>query len=159
MITDRSILSIDLGTNLGWAVLQKGSETPRFGLRLLPKPHPAKFVRARREITDLIESWSLVLGDVLALEQPRPVGHQAALVLLGLRAVALLVARDKGLHICEVGPSELKKLATGRGNATKDDVLAAACARYGAEDENEADALWVLEWARQNATITGGAAL
>jgi len=47
----------------------------------------------------------------------------------------------------EVPPSVVKKVATGRGNAPKREVLAEAVRRlgYGGHDENEADALWL--WA------------
>lgn len=44
-----------------------------------------------------------------------------------------------------VPPATLKKYATGKGNAGKEEVLAAAIRRLGYEghDNNEADALWL----------------
>jgi Holliday junction resolvasome RuvABC endonuclease subunit len=47
-------------------------------------------------------------------------------------------------------PAEVKQLATGRGNATKAEVMAAACERWGspAADADIADACWVAEWVR-----------
>lgn len=46
-----------------------------------------------------------------------------------------------------VSPKQLKKLATGNGNAKKIDVVIAARERLGFEgtDDNEADARWLLE--------------
>lgn len=51
-----------------------------------------------------------------------------------------------GLRWLEVPPTTLKKYATGRGNAGKDEVLAAAVRRFGhieVRGNDEADALWL----------------
>jgi Holliday junction resolvasome RuvABC endonuclease subunit len=47
-------------------------------------------------------------------------------------------------------PAEVKHLATGKGNATKAEVMAAACERWGspAADADIADACWVAEFVR-----------
>lgn len=47
----------------------------------------------------------------------------------------------------DVPPATLKLFATGKGNARKEDVLAAAIRRLGYEgsNHNEADARWLLE--------------
>jgi len=54
------------------------------------------------------------------------------------------------IPVLEVPPSTLKKYATGKGNAPKDAVLAAAIRRleYGGHSSDEADALWLLEIGR-----------
>lgn len=52
----------------------------------------------------------------------------------------------------DIEPTTLKKLATGRGNADKDDVRGAARARLGytGESDDEADAMWLCDYvARQ----------
>lgn len=60
----------------------------------------------------------------------------------GVVRVALHVA---SVPFVEVPPSSLKKFATGKGNAGKEEVLASAIRRLGYEghDNNEADALWL----------------
>jgi len=48
------------------------------------------------------------------------------------------------VYVCEVGIAALKKYATGKGNAGKDEVLAAVVRRYSdhqVADNNQADAL------------------
>jgi crossover junction endodeoxyribonuclease RuvC len=57
------------------------------------------------------------------------------------------VVRLASLPVLEVPPSVLKKLATGKGNAKKEEVLAAAIRRLGYDgaNHNVADARWLLE--------------
>lgn len=54
-----------------------------------------------------------------------------------------------GMPFIEVPPSSLKKWATGRGNAGKEEVLAEAIRRlgYDGHSNDEADALWLLHMA------------
>jgi Holliday junction resolvasome RuvABC endonuclease subunit len=60
--------------------------------------------------------------------------------------VIRLALHEAGIPFAVVQPSTLKRLATGKGNAGKDEVLAAAIRRLGFDghDNNEADALWLL---------------
>ncbi len=48
-----------------------------------------------------------------------------------------------------IAPAKLKRYATGRGNASKDQVLGAAVHRFGREftDNNQADASWLYAMA------------
>jgi Holliday junction resolvasome RuvABC endonuclease subunit len=59
------------------------------------------------------------------------------------------VAADNGSPITYVTPAALKKWATGRGNATKDEMRIAAIDRWGAGmtiTYDEADALHLWHW-------------
>ena len=150
MIYDRPMLSLDLGTHLGWAAWRPTSWLGH-GRVILTGEHAPRFAQARREIAALIAAHGPRL---LVIETPSARHRGAALVLYGLRAIALLVAHEHGMDVLEVMPAELKQQATGKGNADKAAVLAAARARWGdVETEDEADALWALEWARINAEI------
>ena len=83
------------------------------------------------------------------------VSTAAAAVLVTLLAVALAVLavwqRTGGVQPHEVAPTEVKALATGKGNARKDAVMEAAVARWGdnANDPDIADAAWVAEHCRR----------
>lgn len=65
----------------------------------------------------------------------------------GLIATAEQVAAHRRIEITSKSPSELKKYATGKGNANKDLMLAAARKRWPdleLVDDNHADALHLL---------------
>lgn len=63
----------------------------------------------------------------------------------GLGWVLRVALTEAGVRWIEVPPATLKKYATGRGNASKEEVLATAIRRLGFEghDFNEADAAWL----------------
>lgn len=118
-------------------------------------------VDARRALQAHPAARRALLGGIL-VERCRG----AALVVIegyayGIKAGSALVTlgelggvlRDRlwaaGLHYLEVPPSNLKKYATGKGNASKDEVLAAAVhrSRRLLRTNDEADSWWLLQMA------------
>jgi Holliday junction resolvasome RuvABC endonuclease subunit len=69
----------------------------------------------------------LVVVEAPSLGQSRQAGEHLRAGLWWYLATQLHLA---GHHIVEVAPALLKKYATGRGNAAKDEVLAAVVRRY-----------------------------
>ena len=63
--------------------------------------------------------------------------------------IRLILAKSDIDQMGIMTPSQIKILATGKGNTSKNAVLAAAIRRLGYEgcDDNEADARWLLEGA------------
>lgn len=92
-------------------------------------------------------------GSHVAVEAPfvHPKHMTGAMRLLELHGVFRAVCADAGIAVTTVTPSELKKWATGKGNATKTDMIAAAIARGLDEpqDDNEADAWLLLRMVRE----------
>jgi len=68
-----------------------------------------------------------------------------------LRGVIKMAAAEIGAKLLDVSPSTIKSVATGKGNATKADVMRACELTLGITpaDDNEADALMILEIAKQ----------
>lgn len=62
-----------------------------------------------------------------------------------LGGVIRLALWERGVVVAECPPASLKKYATGRGNASKDEVMAEAIRRlrYAGNSKDEADALWL----------------
>ena len=67
------------------------------------------------------------------------------------RAIILLWASLNDIPITEIQPQDLKRFATGKGNADKPEMLKAAIQKgyAGSTDDNEVDAWLILQWAFQ----------
>lgn len=67
-----------------------------------------------------------------------------------LAGVIILTAGDLGIPYTAINPSAIKKFATGNGRADKAQMMAACWTQLGIEpyDDNAADALWILEMAK-----------
>lgn len=106
-------------------------------------------------ISDDVASWCLPVPALVCIERPFGGGRAAtaaAAPVLGAAYGAVLLGLHDALEGTEtpclvVPPTVRAKYATGKGNASKDDVLAAAIRRFGYEgsNNNEADAL-IFAW-------------
>lgn len=113
----------------------------------------------------LQEIYNAVGIDLLVFEAARNAGPkmQGALVVQSeLQGVIKLWCETKRLtgqsgkiEYKGVSPTEVKKHATGKGNAGKPLMVAAAQAKWGngITDDNEADALWILDFAQKSMSI------
>jgi hypothetical protein len=145
-----SLLALDLGSTLGWAVqLPDGSITS--GTATF---RPSRFegggmgwLRFRRWLDELSGSAGPI-ASVVFEEVRRHAGTTAAHVYGGF--LAHLTAWCEGARVPYQGVpvGTIKRFATGKGNAGKDAVMAAMRARgFAPADDNEADALALLMWA------------
>lgn len=150
------LLALDLATATGWALRDvQGnltSGTQRFDLRRGDSPG-MRWIRFRAWLRDMLKLGGLRRGDVLAYEQPLAAhrGGLAAALAHGLAAIVQEVAAEEGVELASVPVATLKKASVGRGNAKKPEMIAGAKRRWPdqvIEDDNQADALWVLAWAQ-----------
>lgn len=151
------IFALDLGTNTGWAIrLEDGdvhSGTQSFkpgryeggGMRFL------KFTRWLGEILagDVAAKIDGKMGIHIYFEEVR--GHKgtdAAHIYGGLLACLTQWCEDRSIPYMGVPVGTIKKFATGAGNSGKEAMIA-AMKKLGYEpgDDNEADALAIMEWA------------
>jgi Holliday junction resolvasome RuvABC endonuclease subunit len=145
-----TILAIDLGTTVGWAVHHAGGQidsgyisfkTQRFeggGMR---------FLRFKRWLTDT-KNFS---GDIHAVyfeEVRRHLGVDAAHIYGGFMAHLTAWCEHHNIPYQGVPVGTIKKHATGKGNASKEEMISAAQASgRTVKDDNEADALALLSYA------------
>ena len=145
-----SLLALDLGSTLGWAVrladstITSGTATFR----------PGRFegggmgwLRFRRWL-DSMASSAGPIGSIVFEEVRRHAGTTAAHVYGGFLAHLTAWCEGVGTPYQGVPVGTIKRFATGKGNAGKDAVIAAMRARgFAPADDNEADALALLLWA------------
>lgn len=140
------MLALDLGTLTGWAcsadgvvtsgtVDLKGGRYEGGGMR---------YLRFRDWLTRMHE---LVHFDVVHYEEVRRhLGADAAHVYGGLLAHLTAWCEERKVAYLGIPVGTIKKHATGKGNAGKQQMIAAATARgWHPADDNEADALWILD--------------
>jgi len=144
------IVAIDPGTRCGWCIHDthedwwhsgvwnlKGSRYEGSGMR---------FVRFRSLVRELLANANH--PDLVAYEEVRRhMGVDAAHVYGGLVAVLQEVCETEVHPVPYLGipVGTIKRAATGRGNASKDDMVQAARERWAGwdGDDNEADARWI----------------
>ena len=146
-----STLALDLATVTGWAVescgvVTSGSISFRGGRY---EGDGMRYLRFRRWLRETIETEKP--GAVFYEEVRRHLGTQAAHVYGGLLATMQIECEAREIPYLGIPVGTIKKKATGRGNARKAAMIAAARDRWPDQhiaDDNQADALWILECGR-----------
>ncbi len=143
------ILALDLATQTGWACEGSGvitSGTVGFKGRDRYEGGGMRYLRFRKWLREMIELGKPEL--VVYEEVRRHMSTDAAHVHGGLLAVMQAELEAKEIPYTGIPVGTVKKVATGKGNASKDEMIAAAKAKWPREnivDDNQADALWILE--------------
>lgn len=142
-----SILALDLGTQCGWALLHNGKVVSgTFDMR--PSAHErvgVRFIRFRRELLSTFRS----VREVYFEEVRRHEGTHAAHIYGGLWAHLLAFCEENNIPYRGVEVAAIKKHVTGKGNASKLAMVDAMRQRgFNPVDDNEADALAILSYAR-----------
>ncbi len=125
------VLAIDLGTTTGWALRPRDGQWAHGFVSL--KPHRfegggMRYLRFKRWLSELKGMATDIHG--------------------GLLATLTAWCEHHSIPYQGVPVGTIKKHATGKGNAGKDEVIAAMRAKgHPVTDDNEADALALLHWA------------
>ncbi len=147
------VLAIDPGTRCGWAV-RDGARAAASGVWNLAPPRGASpgtrylYLLARlREVRVAYPALRLV-----AYELAHQRGGAATEYAIGVATHLQSWCAEERLEHLAIHSATVKRLATGRGNAKKPEMLAAAQRRWPDQqvsDDNHADALWIAEAALQ----------
>ena len=145
-----TILALDLGTTTGWALRGSDGNVTSGSESFRPQRFEGggmRFLRFKRWLTEL----KAVADGIDALhfeEVRRHVSTDAAHAYGGFLATLTAWCEHHQIPYQGVPVGTIKKHATGKGNAGKEDVIAAVRARgHAPSDDNEADALALLHWA------------
>lgn len=143
------VLAVDLGKTSGFALQhpdgEKMSRFKDFG------PADSVFSNFVEYITPMMS-----LIDVVVYEDPR--FNRGFSYIPGLIALLTVECQARKIPMFPATVQEIKVRATGKGNATKDEMRDAAMSAAGMEwvqdQEDAIDAAWVLEWFLENAEVT-----
>lgn len=136
------LLALDLGTKTGWAVGAQGrvaSGTQSFAVDRFTGGG-MRYLRFRQWLGEIHKITPFT--EVAFEEVRRHVATDAAHVYGGLLATLTAWCEENSIPYEGVNVGVIKRHATGKGNASKADVIAAVKALgYAPCDDNEADAL------------------
>lgn len=149
------ILALDLATKTGWAFGDSDGDITHIysGVQdFSPKRGESKGMRLLHFDRWIYQMLAEYDPKVVIYETPHHQGGHATEVLLGLVGILQKAACEAKIEYASVHSSTLKKFATGSGRASKEQMKMRAIQRFGRqiEDDNEADALHIWDWAREN---------
>jgi Holliday junction resolvasome RuvABC endonuclease subunit len=142
------ILGIDPGLSCGWAIIGDGDR--RIGSGAWDLSVRSRWEGAGVGWLRLQHSLQVILGahqiEAIGFEEVRRhAGTDAAHVYGAIVGVIQHVAEAHGTPYTSIPVGTIKRIATGKGNAGKDEMIAAVMSRWGhrCETDDEADAHWV----------------
>lgn len=146
------VLGLDCATKTGWALVDETGQVIESGVQDFSKrrgeSNGLMFLRFRKWLNDMLQA----VADpeiVVAYERAHFRGGAATEVCVGLQTRVQEIAEEWHAEYVPVTTSEVKKFATGRGTAGKDQMVEAASTVLGRLpfDDNEADAIHIARWA------------
>ncbi|MDA3834056.1 MAG: crossover junction endodeoxyribonuclease RuvC [Spirochaetales bacterium] len=155
------ILAFDLATNTGWAVVANG-KVLESGIQSFAKKrgetNGIMFLKFRRWANKLMWKMRTIKSydiQIMAYEQAHFRGGAATEICVGLQTRVQELAAESQLESFPVNTASLKKFATGKGNASKKEVMEAAkkILKREPESDDEADAIFVGLYASQELGI------
>ena len=148
--TPRCILALDLGTTSGWAIRDFAGLITSGTASFKPGRYDGggmRYLRFTNWLTEL-DRLSGPIATIWFEEVRRHAGTDAVHVYGGLMASLTSWGELRGIPYEGVPVGTIKRHATGKGNANKVAMIAAAQARgFSPADDNEADAIAILHWA------------
>ena len=154
-----SLLALDLGTTTGWALRTPECQIAHGFMSFKSQRFEGggmRYLRFRRWLTEMKSTVAGTqgIGAVYFEEVRRHLGVDAAHVYGGLLATLTAWCEHHQIPYQGVPVGTIKRHVTGKGNASKGEVIAAMRARgHAVTDDNEADALAILHWAMEHAGI------
>ncbi|MDO3530828.1 hypothetical protein Q3O93_02720 [Ralstonia pseudosolanacearum] len=147
---DTTTLALDLGTTTGWALRPRDGQIAHGFVSFRPQRFEGggmRYLRFKRWLTEL-KATAIDIDAVYFEEVRRHAGVDAAHVYGGLMATLTAWCEYHDIPYQGVPVGTIKKHATGKGNAGKDEMVAAMRTHgHPVSDDNEADALALLYWA------------
>lgn len=149
-----NILALDLATETGWAIIadgQKQSGVVTFDVKR-GESRGARYLRLNGWLKKKMVEIDHI--DVIYHEQAHHRGGAPTEIATGFITHVQTFCAEHNIELLNVHTGTLKKFATGKGNASKAEMIEAAKARgWEPADDNEADAALLLEYALDEIAI------
>lgn len=146
--TDLRILALDPATHCGYAISRS-----LYGVwDLTPKRDESigmRLIRLRAKLIEVLDSERI---NLVVFERPGGRHVSAVIVQSEIQGQIKVICEDKKIQYRAYSSQEIKKFATGKGNCGKPLMIKSAQDKLGYQgnNDNEADALWLLEMAKND---------
>ena len=133
----KNLLALDIATNTGWKT-KTASGVWNFALKR-GESYGMRVVKFKAKVREIIE-----LDRINIVVYERPAGQHKASIMVASEMIGVLndLCIELGIDISTYSASEIKKFATGKGNANKDLMIQSAIdLGFNPKDDNEADAI------------------
>ena len=147
----KNIICLDLGTTTGWATQTSSGRVLSGTISFKPQRFEGggmRYLRFEKWLNEIL----IVLGTIDAVyfeEVRRHLGVDAAHAYGGFMAALTSWCERNKIPYSGVPVGTIKKHATGKGNAGKNDMIDAVRAKgHSPEDDNEADAIALLYYVK-----------
>ncbi len=145
------IFAIDPASTLGWAISKLEYGTWDLKTRK-DESIGMKLIRLRAKLKEINELYKpdIIVYERAAGQHKQAIIHQAKLI-----GIIEQWCEENKINYRAYSATEIKKYATGKGNAGKPLMIKAAQDKlsYTGNDDNEADALWILYLAKKDLSI------
>lgn len=145
------ILGLDTATHTGWSLLDSAGKLIESGVvsfeRRRGESYGSMFLRFRRWLTvDMLDAHPITF---VAYERAHHRGGAATEICTNLTGRIQEECEARSIQYAAIPSVTLKKSATGKGKASKEEVMVAASAFAGRQvkDDNEADAIMLAVYA------------
>lgn len=144
---EKMILALDPGTKCGWAVANAKDVQISGVWDLAPHRHEGggmRFMRLRNYLAEILRPC--LIEAAYYEEVAAHKGTAAAQIYGGIVATLQTICEERRIPYAGIPVGTIKRTATGKGNANKDAMMAAAASRWPdwvCVDDNEADARWI----------------
>lgn len=152
-----TILALDLGTHTGWALQQSDGSIISGTEHFKPQRFEGggiRFLRFKHWLNELLKTNDTV-DAVFFEEVRRHAGVDAAHAYGGFMGHLTAWCEHHNIPYQGIPVGTIKKHATGKGNANKAEMITSIRQQgYLPSDDNEADALALLFWARAHQGVS-----
>lgn len=146
MTKNQNILALDIATNTGWktsTVSGTWNLKPNRG-----ESESMRLIRFKSKVREMIQMEGITL---VAYERVAGFHKNAIIVAAEMVGVLKDLCHELNMDMSCYSATEIKKFATGKGNANKEAMIAAAVKLgYTPRDDNEADAIFIYKLAQKD---------
>lgn len=145
------ILALDLGSHFGWAEIENGKLRDSGHVDLKKLKGAVRFAKFRELVNARlytpIPSEKRFIKRITHIAYEKVMAHQgtgAAHMYGAFEALTQMIGFEHNIPVTGYGVGEIKKFATGKGNANKEKMVEAAQNfKHNLTDDNEADAIFI----------------